>query len=53
MRNFSWNYFAMTGDVDAFLLYKEVDQHTRTEAAESSGSVPEMENEAEIVGEEV
>jgi hypothetical protein len=23
MRNFSWKYFAMTGDVDAYLLYKE------------------------------
>ena len=25
MRNFSWTYFTKTGDVDAFLLYKEVD----------------------------
>lgn len=23
MRNFSWKYFTMTGDVDAYLLYKE------------------------------
>ncbi|MRN55713.1 YqzL family protein [Paenibacillus monticola] len=23
MRDFSWKYFAMTGDVDAYLLYKE------------------------------
>ncbi|WNS43781.1 YqzL family protein [Paenibacillus sp. MMS20-IR301] len=23
MRNFSWKYFAMTGDVDAYLLYRE------------------------------
>lgn len=22
MRDFSWKYFAMTGDVDAYLLYK-------------------------------
>ncbi|GGD71368.1 YqzL family protein [Paenibacillus nasutitermitis] len=26
MRDFSWKYFALTGDVDAFLLYKDVDQ---------------------------
>ncbi|CAH1214062.1 hypothetical protein PAECIP111893_03764 [Paenibacillus plantiphilus] len=25
MRDFSWKYFALTGDVDAFLLYKEMD----------------------------
>lgn len=24
MRDFSWNYFSMTGDVNAYLLYKEV-----------------------------
>jgi hypothetical protein len=24
MRNFSWHYFSMTGDVDAYLLYKEI-----------------------------
>lgn len=24
MRNFSWNYFWTTGDVDAYMLYKEV-----------------------------
>ena len=23
MRDFSWKYFMMTGDVDAYLLYKE------------------------------
>lgn len=23
MRDFSWKYFAITGDVDAYLLYKE------------------------------
>lgn len=23
MRDFSWKYFAMTGDVDAYLFYKE------------------------------
>ncbi|GGA20508.1 YqzL family protein [Paenibacillus physcomitrellae] len=24
MRDFSWKYFTMTGDVDAYMLYKEV-----------------------------
>ncbi|MEX2462411.1 MAG: YqzL family protein [Paenibacillaceae bacterium] len=24
MRDFIWNYFSMTGDVDAYLLYKEI-----------------------------
>jgi hypothetical protein len=24
MRDFTWNYFSMTGDVNAYLLYKEV-----------------------------
>ena len=23
LRNFSWNYFASTGDIDAYLLYRE------------------------------
>ncbi|MBD8496720.1 YqzL family protein [Paenibacillus arenosi] len=26
MRDFSWNVFAMTGDVDAYLLYKHIAQ---------------------------
>jgi hypothetical protein len=25
MRDFSWKYFTMTGDVDAYLLFKEMD----------------------------
>lgn len=25
MRDFSWKYFTMTGDVDAYMLYKEID----------------------------
>jgi hypothetical protein len=24
MRDFTWNYFSITGDVDAYLLYKEM-----------------------------
>jgi hypothetical protein len=26
MRDFSWKYFTLTGDVEAFMLYKEMDQ---------------------------
>ncbi|MBW7456437.1 YqzL family protein [Paenibacillus sepulcri] len=31
MRDFSWKYFALTGDVDAFLLYKDVDQLSKSD----------------------
>lgn len=24
MRDFSWQYFAITGDVDAYLLYRDI-----------------------------
>ncbi|MFF2887762.1 YqzL family protein [Paenibacillus sp. NPDC057967] len=27
MRDFSWKYFTLTGDVESFMLYKEMDQH--------------------------
>ncbi|MFD1177793.1 YqzL family protein [Paenibacillus puldeungensis] len=33
MRDFSWKYFAMTGDVDAYLLYKEAGGSSEEEAA--------------------
>ena len=32
MRNFSWKYFTLTGDVESFMLYKEINQY----GAESS-----------------
>lgn len=35
MRDFSWKYFAITGDVDAYMLYKEVNnQKNETELVE-------------------
>ncbi|USB34458.1 YqzL family protein [Paenibacillus sp. YPG26] len=36
MRDFSWNYFTNSGDVDAYLLYKAATVHTdqEPEAAE-------------------
>ncbi|MFD1952643.1 YqzL family protein [Paenibacillus thailandensis] len=40
MRNFSWKYFTLTGDVESFLLYKEVDRIR-------SASFPESLNEAD------
>ncbi|MGG1635812.1 hypothetical protein BK120_07730 [Paenibacillus sp. FSL A5-0031] len=27
MRNFSWKYFTLTGDVESFMLYKEIHQY--------------------------
>ncbi|MED4602648.1 YqzL family protein [Paenibacillus validus] len=38
MRDFSWKYFSMTGDVDAYLLYKEMNVQ--------DGEEPEPEEEA-------
>jgi len=34
VRDFSWTYFTLTGDVDAFLLYKQMDKLSALEAAE-------------------
>ncbi|MNG10480.1 hypothetical protein D3C84_939510 [compost metagenome] len=34
MRDFSWKYFALTGNVDAFLLYKEMHQISDAETAD-------------------
>lgn len=28
MRDFSWKYFLMTGDVDAYMLYKEMESRS-------------------------
>lgn len=32
MNDFSWKIFSMTGDVDAYLLYKETKAHNGDEA---------------------
>jgi len=34
MRDFSWTYFALTGDVDAFMLYREWDQRMQLSGVE-------------------
>jgi hypothetical protein len=31
MRDFIWNVFSMTGDVESYLLYKEVDESKQDE----------------------
>jgi hypothetical protein len=31
MRDFSWQYFSKTGDLDAYLLYKQVSDDPRME----------------------
>jgi hypothetical protein len=34
MRTFSWEYFKLTGDVDAYLLYKDMHQLNTNQDAE-------------------
>lgn len=43
MRDFSWNYFTYSGDVDAYLLYKAATVNTEEEPA----SVNELDLEEE------
>ncbi|EOS57840.1 MULTISPECIES: YqzL family protein [Paenibacillus] len=45
MRDFSWKYFAMTGDVDAYLLYKEASSAYEEEAKAAEELI--LEEEAE------
>ncbi|NBD22848.1 YqzL family protein [Paenibacillus glycinis] len=42
MRNFSWKYFTLTGDVEAFMLYREMEEHASAEAIpqEEEGEAP-------------
>ncbi|WP_082865758.1 YqzL family protein [Paenibacillus crassostreae] len=42
MRDFSWKYFAMTGDVDAYLLFKEAANTTNSVLITSDVMVDEM-----------
>ncbi|AYB39066.1 MULTISPECIES: YqzL family protein [Brevibacillus] len=37
LRNFSWSYFASTGDIHAYLLYKE--HHEAQNVADDAGSL--------------
>ncbi|WP_084165294.1 YqzL family protein [Paenibacillus massiliensis] len=42
MRDFSWQYFTMTGDVDAYLLYKHA------QAIEQDAVDAELDEEDEV-----
>lgn len=46
MHEFLWNVFAMTGDVDAYLLYKQAEQIKGLEEPAADG-VPIVEYSAE------
>ncbi len=41
MRDFSWNYFSMTGDVDAYLLYKQISYGDSMETEEEVQGIEE------------
>ncbi|GAA4858232.1 hypothetical protein GCM10023310_41770 [Paenibacillus vulneris] len=45
MRDFSWKYFSMTGDVDAYLLYKEMDSERRASEENPEEDVTELTDE--------
>lgn len=41
MRDFSWKYFAMTGDLEAYMLYRDYDQKQEIEASEVDDVIQE------------
>lgn len=41
MRDFSWKYFTMTGDVESYLLYKEFDYQAAVRPEEEEDIVPD------------
>ncbi|MDF2718731.1 MAG: YqzL-like protein, partial [Paenibacillus sp.] len=41
MRDFSWKYFTMTGDVESYLLFKEIDHQANTEPEEEEDLIPD------------
>ncbi|MDB5052273.1 MAG: YqzL-like protein [Bacilli bacterium] len=45
MRDFTWNYFSMTGDVDAYLLYKEISLDESEEADPDNEPVDDWDEE--------
>jgi hypothetical protein len=44
MRDFSWQYFSLTGDVDAYLLFKEFDR-----SADLDNSEEDFEDEPDVI----
>ena len=47
MRDFSWKYFAMTGDVDAYLLYKQAGEPSLSGDELLMGEEKEYDEEAQ------
>lgn len=45
MRDFTWNYFSMTGDVDAYLLYKEMNNEELDQEDPLNDSLEEWDEE--------
>lgn len=41
MRDFSWKYFTMTGDVESYLLFKEIDGNQEDESLEEDEPLQE------------
>ncbi|MEI7026702.1 YqzL family protein [Paenibacillus sp. y28] len=37
MRDFSWKYFTMTGDVESYLLWKEMDTRQAADTGSEDG----------------
>lgn len=53
MRDFSWKYFTLTGDVESFMLYKEMDHYGKMNHADSpagTGDDVDMMDDEEISG---
>lgn len=44
MRDFSWKVFTMTGDVDAYMLYKESDKEDGTDHSDTPWEEDNMED---------
>jgi hypothetical protein len=45
MRNISWNLFSATGNIDAYLLYKDYERINDQEEEYTERSIPSEENE--------
>lgn len=43
MKDFSWKYFALTGDVESYLLYREVERYRDSIDTEGLGMADEEE----------
>lgn len=41
MRDFSWKYFTMTGDVESYLLFKEMDHEEIVRPEEQEDLIPD------------